>query len=465
MENVQKQYKIVLENVIMLRRDVENEIYEWISNDNRALLIDGARQVGKTFIIRECLKKSDYTYVEYNLIEDEGIADTLRDAKDASDLVLKLSLGTDKKIIPNKTIFFLDEIQVYKDILTKIKFLVDDGRYKFILSGSLLGVEMCGLKSAPVGYLKTIKMYPLSFKEFLQLFNVQDEVINILKDSYNNQKEVDPYIHEKMMELFNLYMIIGGMPSAVDVYLKFNNIDDVIDIHKGLVEQYKVDFTKYESEDKKLIISNIYDLIPAELNSSNKRFNIADINKNLRYERISDSFIWLYKAGVALPTFNVTEPKSPLKLNEKSSLMKVFLSDVGILTTLYGKNCKLMILNNDKDINAGSIYENVVAQELTNKGIDLYYYNSKKYGEIDFLYEDEKGVVLVEVKSGKGYQRHSAINNIKEVYKDNVFKSIVFSKENVTFGNDILYLPLYMLMFIEKEKESPIDVDINKYKF
>ena len=449
----------------MLRRDVENEIYEWISNDNRALLIDGARQVGKTFIIRECLKKSDYTYVEYNLIEDEGIADTLRDAKDASDLVLKLSLGTDKKIIPNKTIFFLDEIQVYKDILTKIKFLLDDGRYKFILSGSLLGVEMRGLKSAPVGYLKTIKMHPLSFKEFLQLFNVQDEVINILKDSYINQKEVDPYIHEKMMELFNLYMIIGGMPSAVDAYLKFNNIDDVIDIHKGLVEQYKVDFTKYESEDKKLIISNIYDLIPAELNSSNKRFNIADINKNLRYERISDSFIWLYKAGVALPTFNVTEPKSPLKLNEKSSLMKVFLSDVGILTTLYGKNCKLMILNNDKDINAGSIYENVVAQELTNKGIDLYYYNSKKYGEIDFLYENEKGVVLIEVKSGKGYQRHSAINNIKEVYKDNISKSIVFSKENVTYENSILYLPLYMLMFIEKEEECPIDVNINKYKF
>ena len=162
---------------------------------------------------------------------------------------------------------------------------------------------------------------------------------------------------------------------------------------------------------------------------------------------------------------NITEPKSPLKLNEKSSLMKVFLSDVGILTTIYGKNSKLMILNNDKDINAGSIYENVVAQELTNKGIDLYYYNSKKYGEIDFLYENEKGVVLVEVKNGKGYQRHSAINNIKEVYKDNVSKSIVFSKENITYENGILYLPLYMLMFVEEEKEYPIDVDINKYKF
>lgn len=446
----------------MLKRDVEKEINEWILNDKRALLIDGARQVGKTFIIRQCLENSEYTFIEFNLIENEKVADILRNANDVDDLILKLSLATEKKIVPNKTIFFFDEIQVYKDILTSIKFLVDDGRFKYILSGSLLGVEICGLKSAPVGYLKTIRMYPLSFKEFLQLFNIQDEIIDTLRDAYTNRKEVDSYIHERMMNLFNLYMIIGGMPAAVDAYLKTNNIDDVIDIHNNIVEQYKVDFTKYESEDKKLIISNIYDLIPAELNNSNKRFNIADINKNLRYEKISDSFVWLYKAGVALPAFNVTEPKSPLKLNEKSSLMKVFLSDIGILTTLYGKNCKLMILNNDKDINAGSIYENVVAQELTNKGIDLYYYNSKKYGEIDFLFEDEKGVVLLEIKSGKAYQRHSAINNIKEIYKA---KAVVFSKENVSFENDILYLPLYMLMFVEKENECSIDLNINKFKF
>ena len=446
----------------MLKRDVEKEINEWILNDKRALLIDGARQVGKTFIIRQCLEKSSYTFIEYNLINDEKVVDIIKNSNNTDDLILKLSLNTDKKVVPNKTIFFFDEIQVYKEILTKIKFLADDERYKFILSGSLLGIEMSGLKSAPVGYLKTIKMYPLSFKEFLQLFNIQDEVFDILKNAYINHKEVDSYIHERMMNLFNLYMIIGGMPAAVDAYLKTNNIDDVIDIHKSIVEQYKVDFTKYESEDKKLIISNIYDLIPAELNNSNKRFNIADIDKNLRYERVSDSFVWLYKAGVALPTFNVTEPKSPLKLNEKSSLMKVFLSDIGILTTLYGKNCKLMILNNDKDINAGSIYENVVAQELTNKGIDLYYYNSKKYGEIDFLFEDEKGVVLLEIKSGKAYQRHSAINNIKEIYKA---KAVVFSKENVSFENDILYLPLYMLMFVEKENECSIDLNINKFKF
>ena len=446
----------------MLKRDVEKEINEWILNDKRALLIDGARQVGKTFIIRQCLEKSSYTFIEYNLINDEKVVDIIKNSNNTDDLILKLSLNTDKKVVPNKTIFFFDEIQVYKEILTKIKFLADDERYKFILSGSLLGIEMSGLKSAPVGYLKTIKMYPLSFKEFLQLFNIQDEVFDILKNAYINHKEVDSYIHERMMNLFNLYMIIGGMPAAVDAYLKTNNIDDIIDIHNNIVEQYKVDFTKYESEDKKLIISNIYDLIPAELNNSNKRFNIADINKNLRYEKISDSFVWLYKAGVALPAFNVTEPKSPLKLNEKSSLMKVFLSDIGILTTLYGKNCKLMILNNDKDINAGSIYENVVAQELTNKGIDLYYYNSKKYGEIDFLFEDEKGVVLLEIKSGKAYQRHSAINNIKEIYKA---KAVVFSKENISFENDILYLPLYMLMFVEKENECSIDLNINKFKF
>ena len=186
----------------MLKRDVEKEINEWILNDKRALLIDGARQVGKTFIIRQCLEESSYTFIEYNLINDEKVVDIIKNSNNTDDLILKLSLNTDKKVVPNKTIFFFDEIQVYKEILTKIKFLADDERYKFILSGSLLGIEMSGLKSAPVGYLKTIKMYPLSFKEFLQLFNIQDEVFDILKNAYINHKEVDPYIHERMMNLF-----------------------------------------------------------------------------------------------------------------------------------------------------------------------------------------------------------------------------------------------------------------------
>ena len=449
----------------MLKRDIETKINDWIKNDDRALLVYGVRQCGKTYIIRECLKNSSFNFVEFNLISDIEVLNILKETSNMDELFLKLSLYTDKKMIPYSTIIFFDEIQEYKEILTKVKFFSEYKKYKIILSGSLLGVELNNIASAPVGYLNSIKMYPLSFREFLQLFNVSDEIFDLLKESFINHKEVDDSIHKRMMSLFNLYLIIGGMPDAVSKYQENQDIDDIMSIHLEIVKQYKIDFTKYESADKKLIISNIYDLIPSELNDSNKRFNIADINKNLRYERVSDSFVWLYKAGVCLPVFNVTEPIIPLRINEKHSLMKVFMSDVGMLTTIYGKGCKLKLLSNDKDINKGAIYENIVAQELSNKDIDLYYYNSKRLGEIDFLFEDNNGIVLIEVKSGKNYTRHSAINNMLKEYGGSISKAIVFSVDNVREEGRVVYLPLYMLMFLEKDIDLNIDVSIDKYKF
>lgn len=449
----------------MLKRDVETKINDWIKNDDRALLIYGVRQCGKTYIIRECLKKSAFNFIEFNLINDREVLKILQETSNMDELFMKLSLYSDKKLSPYNTIIFFDEIQEYKEILSKVKFFAEYKKYKIVLSGSLLGVELNNISSAPVGYLNSIKMYPLSFKEFLQVFNISDEVFDLLRNSYENHQRVDDSIHKRMMALFNLYLVIGGMPDGVAKYKEKQEIDDIMSIHLEIVKQYKVDFTKYESENKKLIITNIYDLVPSELNESNKRFNIADINKNLRYERINDSFIWLYKAGVCLPTFNVTEPKSPLKINEKHSLMKVFMSDVGLLTTIYGKGCKLKLLSNDNDINKGAIYENVVAQELSNKGIDLYYYNGKRLGEIDFLFEDNKGIVLIEVKSGKNYTRHSAINNILKEYGSSIHRAIVFSNDNVKEKGGIIYLPLYMLMFLEKDIDVDIDISIDKYKF
>ena len=449
----------------MLKRNVEKKINDWIKNDDRALLIYGVRQCGKTYIIRRCLQNSKINYVEFNLINDVEVLKILKETSNMDELFLKLSLFSNKKMTPYNTIIFFDEIQEYKEILTKVKFLSEYKKYKIILSGSLLGVELNNISSAPVGYLNSIKMYPLSFREFLQVFNVSEQIVDLLKKSYENYKEVDETIHKRMMELFNLYLVIGGMPDAVAKYQENQDIDDIMSIHSEIVKQYKIDFTKYESADKKLIISNIYDLVPSEINDCNKRFNIADINKNLRYERVNDSFIWLYKAGVCLPTFNVTEPKVPLKISEKRSLMKVFMSDVGMLTTIYGKGCKYKLLSNDSDINKGAIYENVVAQELSNKNIDLYYYNGKKLGEIDFLFEDNDGIVLIEVKSGKNYTRHSAINNILREYDSGISRAIVFSIDNVKEEGRLVYLPLYMLMFLNKDIDLDVDINIDKYKF
>ena len=348
--------------------------------------------------------------------------------------------------------------------MTKIKFLVEDKRFRYILSGSLLGVEIVNLKSAPVGYLQTLNMYPMDFEEFLQIFSVDETIINNLRNCFLTKTKVDEVIHNKIMEMFNIYLIIGGMPAAVKKYRNTENIDDVIEEHKSITNQYKLDFTQYEEENRKLIITHIYELIPAELNEKNKRFMVADINKNLRYDRVSDSFIWLWKSGVALGVFNTTEPTIPLMLNEKSALFKLFISDVGLLTTLYGKSCKLKIVNKENDINKGAVFENVIAQELHAHGYPLYYYNSKKMGEIDFIIEQGGKSLPIEVKSGKAYNKHSALNNLLNVKEYGIEEAFIFTNDNVKVEGKLNYLPIYMVMFLKDEPVEFADIKVERFR-
>lgn len=448
----------------MLKRKIEKDIEKWLDNSEKALLVYGVRQAGKTFIIRECLKRNECEYIEFNLINQPELVEILRDSTGIDDLILKLSLYSEKKIIPGKTIFFFDEIQRYKEIVTKIKFLVEDKRYRYILSGSLLGVEIINLKSAPVGYLQTLNMYPMDFEEFLQIFNVDETIINNLRNCFLTKTKVDEIIHNKIMEMFNLYLIIGGMPAAVERYRNTENIDEVMEEHRAIIEQYKLDFTQYEEENRKLIITHIYELIPAELNEKNKRFMIADINKSLRYERISDSFVWLWKSGVTLGVFNTTEPTIPLMLNEKSALFKLFISDVGLLTTIYGKSCKLKIVNKEGDINKGAVFENVVAQELHAHGYPLYYYNSKKFGEIDFIVEQNGKSLPIEVKSGKAYNKHSALNNLMNAKEYGIEEAFIFTNDNVKIDGKLNYLPIYMVMFLKDEPMEFADIRVGRYR-
>ena len=449
---------------MMLKRKIEKDIMHWIDSSDKALLIYGVRQAGKTFIVRECLKAAGCDYIEFNLIRQPEIVGILDGATSVDDLILKLSLYSDKRIVPGKTFFFFDEIQKYKEIVTKIKFLVDDKRFRYILSGSLLGVEIVNLKSAPVGYLQTINMYPLDFEEFLQIFNVGQPVLDMLRKAFTSKTPVDEVIHGKIMEMFNLYLIIGGMPAAVEKYRTTGNIDDVMDEHRAIIEQYKLDFTQYEEENRKLIITHIYELIPAELNEKNKRFMIADIRKGLRYGRVEDSFTWLWKAGVALGVFNTTEPTVPLMLNEKSSLFKMFLSDVGLLTTIYGKACKLKIVSKEKDVNKGAVYENVVAQELHAHGYSLYYYNSKKKGELDFVVEHAGQVLPIEVKSGKDYEKHSALDNVMAAREYRIEEAYVFTNDNVKVDGKLTYFPIYMAMFLQDDPIDFIHIPVDKFK-
>ena len=441
----------------MLKRKIEKLIIQWIRESKKALLVDGARQVGKTFIIRNSLKNENCHVIEFNILNTPEIIPLLKDSNTVDEMITNLSLFTDQPFIKGETFIFFDEIQEFKELATKIKFWVDEGSFRYVFSGSLLGVELKNIKSAPVGYLKTLTMYPLDFEEFLQIYNFTDDLKKSLYKSFVDRTPVNEEVHKRMMNIFNMYLNVGGMPAAVSKFKETKNLNDVILEHEDIVLQYKKDFTRYESDDKKLLLTKIYDLIPAELNSNNKRFNFSDIKQGLRYERSENSFVWLASAGVALPTYNVSSPSLPLLLNEKSSLFKLFLSDVGMLTSLYGRATKLQLLSNNEDINNGALYENVVAQELKAHGFKLYYYNSKKFGELDFVIEYNGAVLPIEVKSGKSYQRHSALNNVIEMSEYPIEEAFVFSNYNIEQKGKLVYYPIYMLMFINEQNiELPI---------
>ena len=444
----------------MLNRKIESSIIKWIQKDTKALLIDGARQVGKTSVIRKVFEELGCEYIEFNLIKSPELINLLASSESVDDMITNLSLFTDKPFIKGKTFIFIDEIQEFKEITTKVKFWVDEGSFRYIFSGSLLGVELKNITSAPVGYLKTLTMYPMDFEEFLQIYNFTDALKESLHKSFIERTPVNDSVHNRMMQIFNTYLNVGGMPAAVQKFAETRNLEDVISQHLDIITQYKKDFTKYETEEKRIYLTQIYDLIPAELNKSNKRFVFSDMKKGLRYEKSSEDFLWLSSAGVALPVYNITEPTVPLKLNENSSLFKFFLSDIGMLTTLYGKATKIQLLSNNPAINFGAIYENVAAQELKAHGMSLYYYNSKRFGELDFVIEYNGKVLPIEIKSGKDYKRHSALSNVLEISNYSIDEAFVFTNYNVEINGNYVYYPIYMLMFLSNDDIKLPIIDI-----
>ena len=435
----------------MISRKIENRIHEFYKKDKKALLITGARQVGKTYIIREVGRADFESFIEINFLENRTAQSLFENARSSADILLRISAITDQPLIPGKTLIFFDEVQECKEIVTAIKFLVDEGSYRYILSGSLLGVDLKDIRSAPVGYMDIFEMYPLDFEEFALASGVSEHVIDSLRNSFSSYTPVDAIVHEKMMDLFRLYLIVGGMPSVVARYLATNNLQEVTQEQRAILALYRQDIAKYDPNNK-LYLEDIFALIPSELNSKNKRFILKNLNENFKFSRYQNSFLWLKNAGVALPTFCVTEPTVPLMLNKSANLFKLFLSDVGLLASMYMDGIQLKLLNREKDINFGSIYENAAAQELKAHGYDLYYFNSKKQGELDFVIERGGDVLPIEIKSGKDYQRHAALDNVMGNKDYAIPVAFVFQNDNVSVNGRIVYLPIYMLMFLQKEE-------------
>ena len=437
----------------MLKRKIDTYLTNYYATNRNALLITGARQIGKTYSIRE-FGRTFKSFIEINFLENPDAVALFKGAKNSSDILLRLSAIATKPLIKGETLIFFDEVQKCPDIVTAIKFLVDEGSYRYILSGSLLGVELNDLRSEPVGYMGVKDMYPMDFEEFISCVGINQQVIDSLRTAWQNRTPVDEFVHSKIMELFRLYLVVGGMPAAVSKYIETNNLQEVMAVQKDIIKLYKRDIAQYDSNNK-LSIEEIFDLIPPELNAKNKRFILKRLNENAKFERYQNSFLWLKNAGVALPVYNIEEPKLPLLLSRLRNLFKLFQSDIGLLAAQYAEGIQLRIISGDKSINFGSVFENAVAQELVAHGIDVYYYNNKKRGELDFVIELAGKVLPIEVKSGKDYDVHRALTNIMDCSEYEIPESIIFNNDNINVRGKYIYAPIYMVMFIEKKNDAP----------
>lgn len=416
------------------------------------MLLTGARQVGKTYAVRCAAERLGWQLVEMNFLLQPETIDIVRGAGDIKEVLLRISAYANEVIDRERTLIFFDEVEEYPDVMTWVKAFVDKG-YHLALSGSLLGVELKNVRSVPVGYMDEKRMYPCDFEEFIRAVGIQETVIESLREAWTAKKPVDAYVHQKMMQLVNLYLLVGGMPAAVQTYLDTNDMQRVLAEQRSILALYKKDIARYDPDDK-LYINDIFDLIPPELNAKNKRFILKNLNEHFKFSRHENSFTWLRDADMALPTHCVEEPKVPLVLSKASNLFKLFQNDVGLLACQYADGIQLRILQGETNINYGSIYENLTAQELHAHGWNLYYYQNKKQGELDFLLERDAEVIPLEVKSGKDYDHHVALNNVMKNPDYGIRQAVVLCNDNVSTRGDVTYAPIYMLMFIEKVKDE-----------
>ena len=436
-------------------------IEEWLKRSDKALLVTGARQIGKTWLIREEIAKSGYRKFEVNFIDQPDLVDYLNVKMSANEFLVKLKMIMPEDCKPQETVVFFDEIQKCPEIVTKIKFLVEEGSFKYVMSGSLLGVELKGITSVPVGYLTVLTMYPMDFEEFMIANNVSKTTLEMLKAKFETCQPVDEFIHQKLLSLFFIYLIVGGMPDAVKIYIATKDIREVDKVQRDIVALYKEDFSQYESEDKKLKLISIYDIIPAELNKQNKKFVFTMLNKELKFDRYENSFLWLKDAGVALPVYNVEAPVIPLKASKSSNVFRLFSNDTGLLTSAYPAETKLELINKNSEVNNGAHFENAVAQQLTANGLEPYFCKKKHIGELDVLVEMDGKVVPIEVKSGKAYKAHKSLDNFMKISDYHIEKAYVLSVANMEQEGSVVYLPIYMCYLLKERKIGKLIVDLD----
>lgn len=432
----------------MLKRKIISQLEAWkAAGSKKALLVKGARQIGKTTAIRKFAKDNYQNFVEINFEETPLARHAFDGNLDARTIILNLSAMGYGPFVKGETLVFFDEIQSCPNARTAIKFLVEDGSYDYVESGSLLGINYRDVSSYPVGYERQVEMYALDFEEFLWANGVNAQVIDALRSSFFKKSSVPEFLHSQMTEHFRRYMIVGGMPEAVNEFLNGGDFANVMNVQNDIMNSYRDDIAKY-ADRQKTLAKAVFDSIPSQLAKANKRFILADMEKGASQRKYGDATQWLVDAGIAYYSFNTTALELPFSFTEKRNMYKLFLHDTGLLCRQSLRGAQFAVLSGDISVNEGALTENFVAAELVKHGHDLHYYDRKSRMELDFLVENEDGIMVIEVKSGSNYKRHASLDSVIADNNISLSRLIVLSDYNVESTDRIDYLPLYMVMFI-----------------
>ena len=448
----------------MLYRKITSYIEEYLKSDtDKILILEGARQVGKSFSIREVGQRLYSNYVEINFVEDDEGRKLFKNIHTKEDFYLTLSMvAGDRLSGRDDTLVFLDEVQHYPQYLTMLKFLREDGRYRYIASGSLLGLTLQDTTSIPVGSIIRKEMFQLDFEEFLIANGFGTEAIAMMRRNYENRLSLSEEQHNHVLDLFRRYLLVGGLPDAVNTYLESHNIVKVREVQEGVRSLYADDASKYErGHGKRLLIRRIYEMIPSQMENKKKRIVAQDIRgkEGDRFAQYREEFEYLVSSGIALAVHAISNPRFPLSESLQKNLLKLYLNDVGLLTGLLYHNNIRPVLDDVRSINLGSVYESVVAQELRAHGHKLFYYDNRKQGEVDYLIDDYSAMNVhpIEVKSGKDYTVHSALNNL---LKNNTAAGTVISNEREIYVDGrIIYMPIYFVMFMDADTPKADETD------
>lgn len=443
----------------MLRRKIYDQLLSWKTKKHEkgmkeCLLIKGARQVGKSYIVEQFGKENYESFVSINFITQPELKKAFEGNKSPERICSNLSiLLPDIRLIPGKTLIFLDEIQNCGDARTAIKFLASDPRYDFIASGSLLGLEYGedgdeGVEvpeSIPVGYESEIIMYPLDFEEYLWAKGYGEEQINQLKGYFDKKERVPDPINEKMESLFREYIVVGGMPEVVATFVEHSDFNEAFLVQDKILSDYRNDISKHAKGQEKLKVNACYESVPKQLSRELKRFQYSLVEKKQTSRKYGGSVKWLKDSSLVNACYNISEPEIPLLAYEKEDQFKLYLNDTGLLTELYGRETKVAVFNNTiKGNGKGAIYENVISQLLTSKGYKLHYYRPDDEHELEFIIEKEGEVRPLEVKAGN--TASPSLNDFIARFKPYLAYKVV--KGNIGLTDSKFTMPHYMAMFL-----------------